>query len=268
MARRRSAGAEISLFPFLSILVCVIGLLTLMIAGSSLTEIQEEADPRDVERTQEYRALQNAIQADQARLMSMDRMREDPSIGLDLLQDVHAKLDDARKRKAERDKTIAEYSPLIAEAADLASQVEGLKRRLAELQSELARRTELITDLDRQIDEKGKPQPAVVSIRPTGTGAGQDAVFVECTDAGIVLLEGEEIRIRTADLGNDRRYLDLLEDVASSADKIVIFLLRDNAADAYWAARKIAEQQGSRHGKIPVIGQGRIDLSPVRKARR
>lgn len=267
MARRRTTSSEISLFPFLSILVCVIGILTLMIAGSSLTQIEEEADPEAVERTTQYRELQEAIQAAQTRLKDAQSIRENPNIGQELLNDLQVKLDEARKRKAERDQQTAKDSPLIAEAGELNAQLEGLKRRLAELQAELVQRAELIADLDRQIEEKGKPQPAVVSIRPTGTGQNQDAVFVECADTGIVILEDEPARVRTNDLSSDRRYLDLLDQVANSSDRIVIFLLRDNAAATYWAARKVAETRGSRHGKIPVIGQGEIDLSPVRKGR-
>ena len=44
MARRKKRGIEISLFPFLSILACVIGVLTLMITGIVLASYFSVAD--------------------------------------------------------------------------------------------------------------------------------------------------------------------------------------------------------------------------------
>ena len=42
---------------------------------------------------------------------------------------------------------------------------------------------------------------------------------------------------------------------------IVIFLVREDALDTYFAAYNIARGRYARAGKLPVIGQGQIDLS-------
>ena len=58
MARRgRSAGPEVSLFPFLSILACLIGSLTVLIVALSVSEILQGRKDEGVARAEDYVAL-------------------------------------------------------------------------------------------------------------------------------------------------------------------------------------------------------------------
>ena len=62
MARERaSAGPEISLFPFLSILACLIGALTILIVALSVSEILQGRKDESVARAEDYVALQTEI---------------------------------------------------------------------------------------------------------------------------------------------------------------------------------------------------------------
>lgn len=268
MGRRRTTATDISLFPFLSILVCVIGLLTLMIAGSSLTEIGEKPDPAALARTEEYRKLQSSVDANRTFLDKVKDRLSSSGLGEARFDAAKRKLDEVQAEKRQRDERDVRFK----QSADLQARLAELHERLAKLTQELKTRTDLVAELDKQIEQKGKLPEAVVSIRPTGTGQNQDAVYVECTDAGIAILEDaaadQPRRVRTADLAADSAFLDLLDRVSSSTNGIVIFLLRDNGTDAYWSARNVADARGARNGKVPVIGHGRIDLSRVQKRRK
>jgi hypothetical protein len=95
------------------------------------------------------------------------------------------------------------------------------------------------------------------------------ASFVECADSGIVLFEGNEPkRVRTADIGVDPDYQSLLQNVSENPKGIIIFLLRENGLGTFYAAKGVADERGVRTGKLPVIGQGNIDLTAVQKKQR
>ena len=62
MARgRTSAGPEISLFPFLSILACLIGSLTILIVALSVSEVLQGRKDEAVARAEDYVALQDEM---------------------------------------------------------------------------------------------------------------------------------------------------------------------------------------------------------------
>ena len=58
---RASAGPEISLFPFLSILACLIGSLTILIVALSVSEVLQGRKNEAVARAEDYVALQDEL---------------------------------------------------------------------------------------------------------------------------------------------------------------------------------------------------------------
>jgi len=58
-----------------------------------------------------------------------------------------------------------------------------------------------------------------------------------------------------------------LTEVAASPKKRVIFLIRDNGLGTYRTARSLADQHAAVHGALPVIGQGRLDLSHFNRSK-
>jgi hypothetical protein len=265
MARRRSASGDVSLFPFLSILVCVIGLLTLMIAGAALTEIEQAPDMEAVARAQEFRRLKAALAEDERVVGRLQDRLASSELAEARLEAARNRLDDARADQ----RRLREEDQARARGADLQAQLAALQTRLESLTNEYGKRVELIAQLDDEIERKGRPPEAAVQIRPTGTGLDLDPVFIECTDAGVAILDREQpLRVRSADLKSDPNFLEILDRVADSDRAVVVFLLRNDGVEAYHAARAVADARGARNGKIPVIGHGRIDLSRIKTPRR
>ncbi|MFW6059475.1 MAG: hypothetical protein ACODAQ_04805, partial [Phycisphaeraceae bacterium] len=58
MARRKKNTLEIEMFPFLSVLVCVIGVLTLMIAAIAMAQMDSDAVEAIEEAEQHQRNLE------------------------------------------------------------------------------------------------------------------------------------------------------------------------------------------------------------------
>ena len=78
MARRKSGdGDNVSLFPFMSILVCLIGSLTLMIAALMAGQMNTEQSQETIERYQRYSELKADIEADKTELESLKKLLAD-----------------------------------------------------------------------------------------------------------------------------------------------------------------------------------------------
>ena len=159
---------------------------------------------------------------------------------------------------AERTRRLAQplpQPPPVDEASlqkqldDLKQQIAGQEKTKGQLQAELAKR-------------KAPPEAAVVRVRPTGSGSNLQPTFVECTvDSVVIYANDKPQRVRRGQLVSDARFVNLLKRVAKADKETVVFLVRDDAIGTYTAAKRVASTHYARNGKIPVIGQGRIDLS-------
>jgi polyhydroxyalkanoate synthesis regulator phasin len=261
MARRARGGApEVSLFPFLSILACVIGTLTLMITALALGQM----DTPEVESAENYSS-------------SKRRLDKNNEAVARLTKEIENTLADAEKKNTDLAALRREIERLEQELGQLQQQpapqgeipqvdVKAHQARLAELQKEIKSLETRIAALEQQIDQRKIPPAAVVRIQPGGSGVDLTPTFVECAATRIVIYGGDEPRpVRRADLRTDAAFLELLDRIADSEKQTVVFLVRDDAVGTYMAARNVAIEKYARNGKLPVIGQGKIDLSLFKK---
>jgi hypothetical protein len=262
--RRRKGGANesVSLFPFLSVLACVIGSLTLMIAAVALGQMDTGAvaDAFDLERylAAARRDRESIADLQQKLEKAQKEASDEAAMQKDLLARAQTYLSDLEKQLAEArqdDDPPREQVPTVDLAAhekrmeDMRTEIKTTGDEVKQLQSELAAR------------EK-KPEEAQVRIQPSGSGVGLKPTFIECDGSGIVIHDGEKPRrVRRADLKTDEAYLALLEKIAKQPKHTIVFLLRKNGIGAYVAARDVAWSRGAKNGKLPVPTDGKIDLS-------
>ncbi len=264
MARRNKSAAEntVSLFPFLSILACVIGTLTLMITALALGQMD---DPVLASLDQLDTATRKAA-ADRLAIIDLQTQLEKARQGASQSQqDVVKKREELaalRKEVADirtQQKQVA-ANPLPvspeAEAAALQKQVDDLKKQIVEQEKSEKH-------LKAQVAQRKKPpEEAVVRVRPTGSGSNFQPTFVECTTGSVLIYNGKKPhRVPRGQVGTDAKYLELLKRVAAAENETVIFLVRDDAITTYTLASRVAKAHYARNGKIPVIGHGRIDLT-------
>ena len=263
MARRkRSDGEGISLFPFLSILACVIGVLTLMIAGLALSQM--ESDP-NVAKLEELEKAKNddRQEEEEAKILQaqVDRAESSADDSAGKLAEAQRKLQELMKlvdEEIKKNQAGNQPAPLIPEVDEDAHQ-----KRMADLAKEMQELEDEIKRLQEELKLRDQPpEEAVVSIRPGGSGVDLKPTFVECTRVGLVLHTGDKpTRVRRADVASDKTWLELLDKIAKSNKGTVVFLIRDDAMGTYYAARNVALEKGARNGKLPVIGHGNLDLS-------
>ncbi|MFP6668754.1 MAG: hypothetical protein VB876_15665 [Pirellulales bacterium] len=253
--RKRSAAPEVSLFPFLSILACVIGTLTLMIAALALGQMDNPA----IESIENFQNAEKQLATDNAAIETLKRQIEEArSDTTEKNRSLVALQDELRRLKAEAARLRA------LPTADIPQQeFRRRKDRIAELLADIKQLDgqikKLLEDLKR-LD--APPEEAVVKIQPGGSGTNLNPTFVECAASRIIIYQdGAKHPVRRADLNKDVMFLNLLEQVAESERDTIVFLVRDDAISTYFSARNVARSKYARNGKLPVVGHGKIDLS-------
>ncbi|MFT7640709.1 MAG: hypothetical protein ACI9G1_002453 [Pirellulaceae bacterium] len=258
--RKKGKGDVVSLFPFLSILACVIGVLTLIISALAVAQMDtpELASVEALETAEKQRSADlNKIAALEKKIAEL---RETSS---DIQKESVDKLNRVKQLKLAVDNAIIENSqPKPAAKLPVADEdkhklkVEQLLKEIADAAAEIKKAATEIAS------KKTPPAEAVVQVRPSGSGAKLKPTFIECTAAGLVLFSGPQpVRVRRADIATNADLIAILKKIADAKDETIIFLIRDDAVRTYDLARKVALDNYARNGKLPVIGKGKLDLS-------
>ncbi|MCH2180089.1 MAG: hypothetical protein MK106_14925 [Mariniblastus sp.] len=254
---------NVSLFPFLSILACVIGVLTLMISALALMQMDDDV----VARAEEYDATIAELERQRSSYSERERQLHERREALDsqlsfkqkkllahqeeikLIQNQYSlatKKRDAMEQVSEQGE-VPEQEPL----ADLEKEWGGLKEQIAQLTRSLKKR-------------KDPPKEAEVTVVPGGSGRGIKPFFIECTKNGIVLHQTTKpVMIRPGNIEKSPPYLELLDRVAGTEKAKIIFLIRSDGVPTWWRAKSLAESLEVPHGKLPVLGQGNLNLEQV-----
>lgn len=269
MSRRTSnAGGGVSLFPFLSILASLIGILTLMISLTVFVKSLETAgrDQQELARAKENQSLlaqQKKLRQEIDAIKTEAAKHNAAAVTLNEIEQRHIvlrrQLDQksaALKQAEQTDKALQKLIETILEnIAALKKERPSLDKKLADLKAELAR---------RKVKPDNKPPP--IQVRPGGSGSANIALvsFVECDSTGIVLHRrgGPKTNVSLAAIGTDQAYNQFLDEAKRKPGAMVLFLLRDSGNNAYLRAAGWAESQYNlRTGKLPLPGKGEVDLS-------
>lgn len=271
MAKRRNHNDEaVSLFPFMSILACLIGILTLMISVSmQLKQNQNKGhteeekalalENRDLKKKAETiliatRQAEETLKKDNSASAQLAALQDQKIVLRDKLQEL-SRATDPNKSDAALQKAI---ELLRKEITTLKSGRPPLAKKLEDLKAELAKR-------------KNPPKKVEsVVVRPGGSGvrSASRLFFVECNSTGLVLIDkdGKETPVATAAIATGSPYRSFLEDAKKSRDAMVLFLIRKDGHEAYASAADLAENKLEiKTGKLPIPNNGKIDLSVFRK---
>jgi hypothetical protein len=256
MARpRRRSRTSVSLFPFLSVLACVIGTLVLLITATATSQVA--AGGIDIER---YDHLEQEIEEGRRRLAELSGLSEE-------LAELEASLRSSRERaaalEAERAATrdaLARHLPLRESLREARATTRGLEAEREVLANARREREQALEERRRVLSE------ARIRIQPAGSGYGLDPRFVECRPEGIVYYEGLERRpvpVPTHEIAASPGYRRFLRAAVFDSNATVTFLIRSGGVDACEWARSVARQHRLRHGEVPLVGDGALDFSAV-----
>ena len=273
MARRRKDdGASVNLFPFLSILVCIIGCLTLIIVVVNLIAMGkgEGRTPEEVERAREYLVVKKEKEEQQKEqdkvkqlIENLIQQNKDTLDARDKLARLKEMLNSQEDIDASREELIAKFNILTQTNKKLANDHEKLQASIKVKEEEIAKR-------------KLPPEPAALKVRPTGSSSNVRPHFVEISEVGIYIhksVSEEPEAIPIASINQSEEFIQLLDLVSENTSHSLIFLVRgnDGAAGAFAKVNDVVAtyNQGREKkaipGKLPLPGEGKVDLSVFAK---
>jgi predicted RNase H-like nuclease (RuvC/YqgF family) len=267
VAKRRKNNEEaVSLFPFMSILACLIGILTLMISVSMQAK-QAETQGRSEEekaRALENRDLKKQAEAIQAIIRKAEeKLKKDNSASSQL-----AELKDHRIVLREKLQELSKAKDPAKSDAAIQKTIELLRAEIAALKRDRPPLLKRQEELEKELASRKNPPKKVESVLVKSSGSGVRMAarifFVECNSTGLVLIglgDGDKV-VATGAIASSADYASFLEEVKRTRDSMVLFLLRKDGSSSYAWAAGIAESKFEvRTGKIPLPNNGKIDLS-------
>ena len=269
--RAHKRSDEIMLVPFLDILCSLIGVLVLIIVVMCVSQTQKVRGRtvEEVQRAGEYQKMKRQMQEklklnEQAieQVTKLEHLQEETRAKAEQVAKIRKLLDtstaDREKNKDMSLTLLKELDNLLLEVSGLKTQEPPLKKQLADLQAEIAKR--------KPPAIKGAP----VIVQPGGSGLakGSKAFFVEASAGKLTFYwDGKTKGVVTANadvLAVDEAFNSFLKGVLTVPQSKIIFLLRDDGMTAFnlgagWAQATYGYQV-SQIGRLPIPGRGEVDL--------
>ena len=215
MAKRaRDTGGSVNLFPFLSILICIIGCLTLIIVVINLIAMSkgEGRTSEEVERAREYVLLEKEKeekQRDQDKLRqlieNLIQQNKDIITARDKLVTLKKMLENQEDIDKSREELIAKFNLLQTTNKKLVADEKFLQEEIKKKEEEIAKRGT-------------PPEPAALRVRPSGSSATTRPFFAEISDRGVYLhrsLTAEPTAIPIASLNQSEEFINFLKTIAT-----------------------------------------------------
>jgi len=295
MARRQKKKQEISLFPFLDILACVIGNLILIITAVVL----ESVDTDKLADLFQNEAIQKQTEENLATIRGLEerlaKLKQDSISNDSRVQEAQQQLVEAERLQREAQRRLLDVPPPPPPPDD--EDTAELKKRNLEIQEILAEMKRIESKI---ADKKKKPDQSIsILYSKVGGGGARRPFFVEVTKNGITLLPNDldfknlfknekPIKIPAAKIASDKSFEKLLNYVKDQKaksgplrrrrDTIITFLIRPDGVSTYNTAKNVVNQFESKHerelaiipltngdyiveslsGKAPLPGEGEI----------
>ena len=271
MARRQKKKQEVSLFPFLDILACVIGNLILIITAVVLESVDSDKLAEQFANEAIQQQTEQNLQTIRDLEKSLEKLKQD-SISSDArVQKAQQQLVEAERAQREAQGRLLNVPPPPPPPDD--EDTAELKKRELEIKEILAEMKRIEAKI---ADKKKKPDQTIsVLYENKGRGGVRRPFFVEITKNDLVLLPNaldyenlfdseEPIKIPVAKAGNDKSFKKLLDYVLTHVgktgllrrkrDTIITFLIRPEGVDSYRMVKKVVDQYEKKNENRLVIG--------------
>lgn len=213
--KKKKADLEISLFPFLSILACVIGILTLMITAIVIAQIDPEAVNEKIEAAlEDDEEFQKKIKARSKELQALrekiEAIRENP----------FQKIDPGRKDQLKRQ--IALVTKQVEKTKAEEEKGEAIQREVVKMKANLAKMMKELEQAEEEWELMKEPERfATMVVKQGGSGVGGDLepTFIECNQKGIRVYEksGQHFEVPIDQINAHAKLRELIKKVAREA---------------------------------------------------
>lgn len=269
MARYQTARLNVDLFPFLSIIVCVIGVIAFLIAVLAMVGSEQG------EREREYAQVAASLAERQAAADRLAQLLKEHSVLAEQIVKLKVEIQTAEAATGDIRQLETEVAELRKKWADLDARRDELKdlrslmlkqqqaaKELAALELELSQ-LKTKTDEARKAAASATTRPGTEAVRvvfPAVGNKGLKPIFVECSATGLTVYP-EKTFIAKAQVARSAAYRALLERIKADDKLTLNFLIRPDGVETFDEAREIARDRSVRHGYVPAPGSGRIVIA-------
>jgi hypothetical protein len=273
MARREEI--RVSLFPFMSVLACTVGALTLLLASLSLSAVTPRDAPRAVGDAAARGGSGAPADASPAGLVASPVLAANAA----------PKPDGDRRAAVEQLEALwrAVDESLAARGMPTGLPLEDLETRLASarqskrLASDLAelRAAERALSAERDRVEtsiavlESRRETLPILIDPTGLSRHLEPWFVECDARGITAYrasDGYAHFVPRDELGPSDDYGRYLRRLRAIPGALLVLLVRADGLATTDLAARLAHEAGVRVARLPLPGKGELDWALLRRA--
>ncbi|MCH2064172.1 MAG: hypothetical protein MK194_10660 [Roseibacillus sp.] len=266
MARERaSAGPEISLFPFLSILACLIGALTILIVALSVSEILQGRKDESVARAEDYVALQTEIADREAEIARREEELRRTNATVVELAEIQPRIKEMQAELEDLRTDASKLPPLVRQMEEARKERDRIEDERKKVEAGLIEGRERLGELAKQA---GKGLPLRI-LSTSNYFRRVTPVFVEARKEGLVIHSpSQRVQVPRAAIGSNPKFKQAVDYVAAKENRIVVFLVRDDARTSFNQARDFARGNGAVTSKVPLLGGGDLDLKEFFNKRR
>lgn len=213
--KKKKADLEVSLFPFLSILACVIGILTLMITAIVIAQIDPEAVNKKIETAlEDDEEFQKKIEE---RKKELDDLRRE----IEKIKKGPFKKIDPKKKDQLKEQIIV-VSAQIQKVKAEHKQANTIHGEVVRMKANLSRRMKDLEQAEKEWELMKNPDKfATMVVKQSGSGTGGDLepTFIECNEKGIRVYEdiGKYFEVPVAEIGGHAKLKALIQKVAKEA---------------------------------------------------
>jgi hypothetical protein len=246
---------KISLFPFMSVLACTIGALTLLLVAMSLAAVGSE-DVATFALAQTQRATridQQALALEERRLAGAERL--------------WALVDEALVRRG--------LAPGLSQSSidlevDRARRRLVIRRALEDIEDQresLATRRDSIETTIEVLESRRETLPILID--PTGLSRHFEPYFVECDAEGATAYSTrDDIQYFVAkdELSNSGNFGRYLRRVRAVPGALLVLLVRPDGISTAIRAHQVARDAEITVARLPLPGTGTLDFSLLRRA--
>lgn len=252
MAKPRKRDFAVSLFPFLSILACVLGVLTLMITSVVLTQIDDQSVEQAQEevldkKSEEIKRLEEKISQEKKWLAPL---RKDVILAREIapLAVQVQKLQSPEKPKAMTD-------------AEMRAEIAKMQAANRQLQQQVQSEKSKATQKQQQLELKSNPAGyATVNVSRSQSALGDTItpIFVECSKEGLAVFDEKgslDYKVPLAQIPKHTKLKQLVQQTAGKSQVRIWKSLAGTQIKAAFIERKgiyvvLKEPGGKIHNKI------------------
>ena len=266
MGRPRKAQIEVSLFPFLSILACVIGILVLILCTVVISQIDPQGIEEVKEQNEENIKRKEKLDALEVARLELEKKLKEVDQKMNKKVDFKADLNKAQQTLAQLEKELETKKDKSSEVQKLSKDLVVKIKQKETILASLKEKEKLHKLLVEAINREKERIHSKLKLESTGSGflANFDPVYVECNQKGItVMTDDKPLEISRGAITKHKDFGKLIDGNAKSKKKIFVFLVRPSyeAVSNYWHSKNFLEKKGAKTSKIPLNSNLPLTLS-------